>query len=121
MNKLKYILTAVILIALLPLTANAQDKMPSPVGGIKAIMENLVYPEEAKEAGTEGKVFVKFVVNTDGSVSDVSVKKGIGKSCDEAAMAAVRNTKFTPAIKGGRKVSVELVLPILFKLDDKKS
>ncbi len=100
--------------------SNAQVKkaevMPEPVGGIKAIMENVVYPEQAKKDKIEGKVLVKAIIDKEGNVSDVSILKSENKELNQAAMEAVRKTKFTPGMNKGKKVSVELVIPILFKL-----
>ena len=65
----------------------------------------------------EGKVFVQFVVEKDGSLSDVHVIKGIGAGCDEEAIRVVQNApKWKPAKQRGRPVRQRLVLPLTFKL-----
>ncbi len=92
------------------------DVMPKPVGGIKAIMNNVVYPEQAKKDNIEGKVFVKAIIDKDGNVAEVSVLKSENKELNQAAMDAVKKTKFTSGMNKGKKVSVQLVIPILFKL-----
>lgn len=98
------------------------DVAPKPIDGMEGlaayIQNNLTYPEEAKAAGTEGKVFVQFVVKTDGSISDVEVKKGIGNGCDEEAARVVSSLPaWEPGTRNGEKVNVRLILPIAFKLD----
>lgn len=92
------------------------DVMAEPVGGIKAIMNNVVYPEQAKNDNIEGKVFVKAVIDKDGNVSDASILKSANKYLDQAALDAVKKTKFTPGMDKGKKVAVEMVIPIMFKL-----
>jgi TonB family protein len=98
-----------------------------PVGGMPAfyehIAQNMMYPAQARQMGIEGKVFVEFVVQTDGSITDVKVKKGIGAGCDEAAMNVVKTSpKWNPAKNKGMIVKQQMVLPIAFKLSgsDKK-
>lgn len=94
----------------------AVEEMPSPIGGIEAIAENVVYPEIAKRAGIEGRVFVKAYIDTNGNVAKTEIIKGIGAGCDEAAMEAVKKSKFTPGKQRGEKVNVQVSIPILFKL-----
>ncbi|MCK7524737.1 MAG: energy transducer TonB [Ignavibacteriales bacterium] len=64
--------------------------MPEPIGGIKAIQEKIVYPEIAKRAGVEGKVYVLAFVDESGTVTDAKIIKGIGAGCDEAALMQLR-------------------------------
>ena len=92
------------------------EEMPAPIGGIRAIAENVQYPEIAKRAGVEGRVFVKALIDENGSVVGTSVIKGIGGGCDEAAMDAVKKAKFTPGRQRGKPVKVQVTVPILFKL-----
>jgi TonB family protein len=92
------------------------DKMPEPVGGLEAIMSKIVYPKEAKESGTQGKVFVALLIDESGNVAEASVQKGIGSGCDEAAIAAIKSTKFTPGILNDKKVKVKVFIPVVFKL-----
>ncbi len=97
------------------------DTMPQPTDGIQTffsyIMDNLKYPEKAKIMGIEGKVFVEFVVNKDGSISDVQIIKGIGAGCDQEAKRVVSESKnWIPGEKDGSPVNVKLTLPITFKL-----
>jgi TonB family protein len=92
------------------------DKMPEPVGGIEAIMSKIVYPKEAKEAGIQGKVFVAALIDESGNVAEASVQKGIGSGCDEAALAAIKTTKFTPGVLNNKNVKVKVFIPVMFKL-----
>jgi TonB family protein len=93
----------------------------TPKGGMseyyKHIGMNLKYPAQARRMGIEGKVFVEFVVQTDGSISDVKVKKGIGAGCDEEAMNVVKSSPtWTPGKNKGVAVKQRMVLPISFRL-----
>jgi TonB family protein len=97
--------------------AEIAEEMPSPVGGIKAIAENVVYPEIAKRAGIEGRVYVKAYINEEGMVVGTEILKGIGGGCDQAAITAVVNTVFTPGRKDGKPVKVQVSIPIMFKLN----
>jgi protein TonB len=67
--------------------------------------------------GTEGKVFVQFVINKDGSISDVVAIKGIGAGCDEEAVRIIQSSpQWTPGKQRGKPVKQRMVLPITFKL-----
>ena len=92
------------------------DVMPEPVGGLAAIIKKVVYPENAKKFGIEGKVYLIAYINESGEVDDVKVIKGLQGGCEEAAMTAVRATKFSPAKQNGAAVKVQLSIPIAFKM-----
>ena len=92
------------------------DEMPFPVGGMKALAQNVKYPEIAKKAGIQGRVFVNAFIDEMGNVVGTEIIKGIGGGCDQAAIDAVKTTKFTPGIKNGDPVKVQVSIPILFKL-----
>jgi len=92
------------------------EEMPEPIGGIKAIQEKIVYPEIAKRAGVEGKVYVLAFVDESGTVTKTQLIKGIGAGCDEAALNAVQKTKFKPGKQRGKPVKVQVSIPIVFKL-----
>ncbi len=94
----------------------AVEEMPTPIGGIRAIQEKIVYPEIAKRAGVEGKVYVLAFVNEQGIVTKAQIIKGIGAGCDEAALDAVLKTKFKPGKQRGKPVKVQVSIPIIFKL-----
>jgi len=92
------------------------EDMPELIGGLGSIQKNIKYPEIAKKAGVEGRVFVQFVVNADGNVVDPVVVRGIGAGCDEEAVRAVAKAKFKPGRQRGVAVPVKMSLPITFKL-----
>jgi protein TonB len=93
------------------------EDMPEPIGGIEAIQKKIVYPEIAKRAGVEGKVYILAYVDENGNVTKTEVLKGIGAGCDEAAEKAVRETKFKPGKQRGKPVRVKVAVPIIFKLN----
>ena len=97
------------------------EEQPGYPGGdearIKYLQENIKYPEEAKELGVQGKVFVTFVVEVDGSITDVRVLRGIGSGCDEEAIRVVKSMpKWVPGKQRGVPVRVQFNLPIKFTL-----
>ena len=94
----------------------AVEEMPQPIGGLQSIMEKIKYPEIAKRAGVEGKVFVRAFVDENGNVVNAEIVKGIGAGCDEAALDAVIKTKFTPGKQRGKPIKVQITVPIHFKL-----
>jgi len=117
-----------IICLLLTTTTNAQtdttrvykqvDVKPEPWDLQSYLRENLRYPREARKKEIEGKVIVKFIVNEDGTVSDVTVLKCIGGGCDEAAMRVIKYMpRWKPGTKDGKPVKVYFTLPIHFKLD----
>jgi len=100
------------------------DNQPEPVGGMTEfynyIAQNLKYPEQARKNGTEGKVYVRFIVDKDGGIKNVGILRGIGSGCDNAAIDIIANAaNWKPGIKDGDPVATRLVLPILFKLGEK--
>lgn len=92
------------------------EQMPAPEGGLQAIYSKVEYPKTAVNAGLQGKVYVLAFINENGGVDEVKIIKGIGGGCDEAAIAAVQSTKFSPAKNKGVAVKVKYSLPITFKL-----
>ncbi len=99
------------------------EVMPEFPGGTSEMMTylsgNIKYPEEAKEKGISGRVFLSFVIEKDGAVSNVKVAKGIGKECDDEAVRVVKAMpKWKPGLMKGKPVRVSYMLPIFFKLDE---
>ena len=97
------------------------EEPPTFPGGEAALYkwlgENLKYPEEAKELGIQGRVFVAFVVEPDGSTSNAVVKRGIGGGCDEEAIRIVKAMpKWGAGKQRGQPVRVQFNLPIKFTL-----
>ena len=94
----------------------AVEEMPEPIGGIAAIQSKIVYPEIAKRAGVEGRVYINAFVDENGNVTKAEVLKGIGAGCDEAALKAVKETKFKPGRQRGKAVKVQVSVPVIFRL-----
>lgn len=92
------------------------ENMPVLKGGLGDLQRRVKYPEMARRAGIEGRVTVQFIVNENGDVENPRVIRGIGGGCDEAALEAVKQAKFTPGMQRGRPVRVQYSLPILFQL-----
>lgn len=97
------------------------DKKPEPAGGMEGWAEylrnNLKFPLAARDARAGGRVYVQFVVNADGSISDVKAVKGVGYGCDEEAERVIRNAPdWTPGEQNGEKVKVRMIVPIVFKV-----
>lgn len=98
------------------------EQNPEFPGGLNALAkylsDNIKYPDIASRANVSGKVFLTFVIGTDGSIQDISVLKGLGYGCDEEAVRVVKNMpKWTPSTQSGRKVRVKYNLPISFILE----
>ena len=96
------------------------EVMLEPIGGMSAIQKKVIYPEIAQKAGVEGKVYIKTFIDEKGNVTKTEILKGIGSGCDKAAIKAVKETKFTPAKQRGKLVKVQVVVPIMFKLNKSK-
>lgn len=96
------------------------DIMPNYPGGEAALYQFLSsqirYPPSALENKVEGKVFVRFVINPDGSISKVNILRGIGYGCDEEALRVVRMMpRWIPGEENGQKVPVYSSLAVNFK------
>jgi TonB family protein len=94
----------------------AVETMPEIIGGFASIQEKIVYPEIAKRAGIEGKVYILAFIDENGNVASARIIKGIGAGCDEAALEAVKQTKFIPGRQRSKPVKVQVTVPIVFKL-----
>lgn len=97
------------------------DVMPEFPGGTNAmfdfIRKNVKYPESAKEKGIEGRVYVNFVIDKDGSISDIKVLRGLCKEIDEEAVRVVKAMpKWNPGMQDGEPVRVQYTLPFYFKI-----
>ncbi len=83
----------------------------------KYINSNIKYPQQARETGTQGQVFVTFVVERDGSITDIKILRDIGSGCGEEAVRIVKGMpKWTPAKQRGKAVRMQFNLPIKFTL-----
>jgi TonB family protein len=99
------------------------EQMPEAEGGIVAfnseITNAISYPSEALQNRIEGRVDVQFVIDKNGSLSDVKIIKGIGAGCDEEAARAVQNApSFKPGSQNSKPVRVAMVAPIMFTIED---
>ena len=100
------------------------EQMPEfPDGGMAGLMEyfkkNLRYPEEAKKAGTQGRVVVQFLINKNGAISDASVLRSVDRLLDAEAVRLVRSMpKWKPGMQKGKAVTVKYTVPVLFSLDE---
>jgi len=92
----------------------AVDQMPVPVGGYASINEEAIYPPQAEANNIRGTVYVLAFIDERGNVKKVSLIKGIGYGCDQAAIQAVKNTRFQPGILHGQTVKVQLTVPVTF-------
>lgn len=101
---------------------NKIEEMGAPEGGLEQayahIRTQMRYPAKARKAGIEGKVYVEFIIEKDGSISNVKIVKGIGAGCDEVAINAVKTLPpWIPARQRGQLVRQKMVLPLAFKLN----
>jgi protein TonB len=94
------------------------ENMPELIGGLAGLQRNITYPEMARKAGIEGRVFLQFIVNEKGEVENPRVIRGIGGGCDEEALKAIKKAKFKPGLQRGRPVRVQYNLPVVFKLQN---
>lgn len=97
------------------------EKMPVYPGGQSALLRKLAseirYPKAAQDSGIQGTVIGSFIVNTDGSVSDAAVVRGVDPSLDQEALRVIRTLNgWTPGEQRGQKVRVKYTLPIQFSL-----
>lgn len=98
------------------------EQMPRFPGGeearIKYLTQNIRYPAEARDNGIQGRVYVTYVVEADGSISNVRVLRGIGGGCDEEAAQLISNMpNWEPGKQRGKPVRVQFNMPILFSID----
>jgi len=83
----------------------------------KWVMNNMVYPEIAKENGIQGRVTLQFTVMTDGSIKDVKVLRGVDSALDKEAVRVVSSSpKWTPGKQRDRAVKVSYTFPVIFQL-----
>jgi len=97
------------------------EETATPKGGMAAFYKfvgsKLKYPPQANRMGVEGKVYVEFVINRDGSIVDARVVRGIGAGCDEEAVRVVASSPaWNPGKQRGKAVRQKYTLPIIFKL-----
>ena len=98
------------------------EVMPQYPGGqiamMKYIMENMKYPEQAMKKGIQGRVAVSFIVEKDGSISNVRPIHSVHTLLDKEAVRVVKSMpKWSPGKQHGKPVRVQLIVPIMFKLN----
>ncbi len=119
MNKTKLTLTSLALLISMtsviakPVT-NSYSNTPEPVYGMGSLEKNTIYPDVARDLKNDGYVVLQFHVNVVGEVSNIVVAKSSGATFDQAAIAAVMNTKWNPAMHNGTAVPVTFALPFEF-------
>lgn len=99
------------------------EETATPAEGLEKyyqdLTSNIRYPKDSRKANAEGKVFVSFVVETDGSISDVKVLKGVNEELNAEAMRVVSTAgRWTPGRHNGVAVRQRMVLPINFSLGE---
>ena len=99
------------------------EEMPSFPGGdeprVKFLRDNIIYPQTATENNIEGTVYVSFVVDSKGNVTDVKLLRGIGGGCDEEALRVVKlMPAWNPGKQNGKSVRVQFSMPIRFTLNN---
>jgi protein TonB len=102
------------------------EVMPEFPGGqeamFKYIGQELKYPDLAVDNGIQGVVYVTFVVERDGTISEAKVLRGIGGGCDQEAQRVVQGMPaWTPGTQDGKPVRVQFNLPLRFKLQEPKA
>ena len=116
-----YRIMLLLVLAYVPLTVTSQTlettgHPPIPVGGYEALAANVAYPETAQMAGVEGTVIVKAFVNRLGQVDQAVILQGVPHSgFDEAALAGISKTRFTPAHQNGVTLGVWIAIPVIFR------
>ena len=98
------------------------EVMPQYPGGqiamMKYIMENMKYPEQAMKKGIQGRVAVSFIVEKDGSISNVRPIHSVHTLLDKEAVRVAKSMpKWSPGKQHGKPVRVQLIVPIMFKLN----
>ncbi|MDR6940829.1 energy transducer TonB [Mucilaginibacter pocheonensis] len=99
------------------------EVMPEPIGGAAAwakfLQKNLRFPAVAQEQGVSGKVFLSFIVEKDGHLSNIVVERGAGYGFDEEALRVLKLAKaWRPGVQNGQPVRVKYEIPINFQLSE---
>ena len=100
------------------------EEMPEYPGGEQALMNDLIgsikYPDEAKKNGIQGKVFVSFVIDEQGKVTNAKIERGVEASLDKESLRVVNGLKtWKPGKQKGKTVKVAYTIPINYTLDEK--
>lgn len=102
-----------------PVYYSNAEVMPEPKDGFEQLQKKLIYPSYAKEHDIEGTVEIKAFIDQNGDVTDAEVVKGIGYGCDDVAKITVLYTKFNPGLIKGKPVKTQIIIPLVFKPENK--
>jgi TonB family protein len=94
------------------------DQEPTVKGGLASLTKEASYPDRARRQGVEGRVYVRAVVNKDGTVREAEVIRGLGAGADEEALEVVRGAEFVPARYNGEPVPARKTVWIQFRLEN---
>lgn len=97
-------------------TIGPDGTLPKLFGGMRGLYLNIQYPREAIDQGIEGRTVLRFVVKASGETAHVEVMQSLHPLCDSAAVRAVQNAQFAPAVVNGTPTAVWMSLPVRFKL-----
>lgn len=99
-------------------TVQAHPEFPGGVSKMyEYIGQNIKYPAEAKEKKVEGKVFVRFIIDKDGKVSNPTILKALGSGCEEEVTRVITGMPaWSPGTQDGKPVNVWYTMPVAFKL-----
>ncbi|MGI4749739.1 MAG: TonB family protein [Janthinobacterium lividum] len=101
----------------------AIEKLPAFPGGMEAwakfLSKNLHYPEQASSAGVSGRVYISFIVEKDGRITDIQVARAAGYGFDEEAKRVLKMApQWKPGIQNGKPVRVRYTMPINFTIQE---
>lgn len=102
------------------------DQMPEFPGGMNALLKylsaNIKYPDAALKAGIQGRVVAQYIVNRDGSISDIKILRGVNPDIDKEAIRVINSMpKWKPGMQKGKVERVTYTIPIMFSLDNAKT
>ncbi len=93
------------------------DVSPQPVNGFKTLQKEVVYPENARKIGIQGKVTLKVHVDDKGKILETKILNSLEKECDEAAVNAINSVAWKPAVKNDTPIAVWFNIDIQFRLE----
>ncbi len=96
------------------------EQQPKLIGGLDSLRSLIEYPEMARKANIEGRVYVQFIVNKQGKVEDPKVVRGPGAGLNKEALRVIKKARFQPGIQQGHPVNVRYTMPIIFSLDQNR-
>ncbi len=94
------------------------EVLPEMKGGLQKLYSEIIYPEKARAAGIQGRVYIEFIVNKDGKVEEPRLIRGIGGGCDEEVLKAIKLMRFTPGVQNGNLVNVRMSQVVVFKMNN---